>query len=170
MTVAVFPGSFDPLTVAHVAIADAVRSNCAVERVDLVISRQAMEKQARAHTSVEARVATIDEHRMRRPWLRSVVTEEQLLVDIAVGYDILVLGADKWHQVHDPRFYGDSEEARDTAIRRLPGLAIVRRAGSRLPASVHDSVLDVPTEFRDVSSTAVRGGRVEWRAVPGPAI
>lgn len=160
---AAFPGSFDPLTVAHLAVADAVRERRAVERVDLVLSRQALEKEGRAHTPVEDRAEHIGSHSTDRPWLGAVITEAQLLVDIAAGYDLLVVGADKWHQLHDPRFYGDSERARDDALARLPRLLVVPRAGIELPNSV-DEILRIEDRHRHVSSTAVRRGRDEWRA------
>lgn len=164
MTVrAAFPGSFDPLTVAHLAVADAVRDRHEVERVDLVLSRQALEKVGRAHTPVEERAAHIASHSVARPWLAAVVTEAQLLVDIAVGYDLLIVGADKWHQLHDPRFYGDSEQALDDALARLPRLLVVPRAGVELPVGV-DEILRIEDHHRHVSSTAVRRGREEWRA------
>lgn len=159
---AAFPGSFDPLTVAHLAVADAVRDHREVERVDLVLSRQALEKEGRAHTPVEDRAAHIESYSASRPWLGAVVTEAQLLVDIAFGYDLLVVGADKWHQLHDPRFYG-SERARDDALARLPRLLVVPRGGIELPGDV-DGILPIEDHHRHVSSTAVRGGRDEWRA------
>ena len=31
-----------------------------------------------------------------------------------------VIGADKWHQLHDLGFYDGSEAARDAALARLP--------------------------------------------------
>lgn len=160
---AVFPGSFDPLTVAHVAVADAVRAELAVE-VDLVISRVALDK-GRGITPVEERIMAILGLREARPWLGADMTDAQLLADIAEGYDVLVIGSDKWHQLHDERFYA-SPRARDEALARLPTLAVAPRAGVALPSSGDVVVLDVPEEHRHVSSTAVRDGRAEWRAHP----
>lgn len=160
---AVFPGSFDPLTVAHLAIADAVRDQLAVESVDLVVSRVALAKEDRRSTPVDARLAAIRRHCEMRPWLGARVTDAQLLVDIADGYDVLVIGADKWDQIHDVRFYG-SGRARDDAIARLPRLAIAPRAGASLPMDDNVHVLEVADHHRDVSSSAVRGGRADWRA------
>ncbi len=160
---AAFPGSFDPLTVAHLAVADAVREQHAVEQVDLILSVQALEKEGRAHTTVEARAAHIESHAAVRPWLGSVTTDAQLLVDIAEGYDLLVVGADKWHQLHDPRYYGESERARDEAIERLPRLVVVPRAGVALPHGPSELLL-IGEHHRHVSSTAVRRGREDWRA------
>ena len=63
-----------------------------------------------------------------RPWIGVAVTDDLHLADIAQGYDVLVLGADKWVQVLDPSFY-DSPTARDAAVRRLPRLAVAPRDG-----------------------------------------
>lgn len=160
---AVFPGSFDPLTVAHLAIADAVRNQLDVDVVDLVISFVALGKEGRPG-SVQDRVAAIRSHRDRRPWLDATATHAQLLADIADGYDVLVVGADKWHQLHDVRFYGGSSRARDEALARLPMVAVAPRAGSAVPADGEVHVLHLPDEHREISSTAVREGRDDWRA------
>ena len=40
----VYPGSFNPLTVAHLAIADAAFHTARLERLDLAISRAALGK------------------------------------------------------------------------------------------------------------------------------
>lgn len=159
---AVFPGSFDPLTVAHVAVADAVRAELSAVAVDLVISRLALDK-GHGTTPAEERITAILGLRAARPWLGANVTDAQLLADIAEGYDVLVLGADKWHQLRDERFYG-SRRARDEALARLPTLAVAPRAGVALPSSGVVHVLGVPEAHRHVSSTAVRDGRSEWRA------
>lgn len=157
---AVFPGTFDPLTIGHLAIADTAHEELDVERVDLVISLDPIGKQAR--TPVEARLAAVEGHRRDRPWLAARATDQRLVADIAAGYDVLVVGADKWHQLHDVAFY-ESPAARDDALRRLPPVAVAPRAGIDLPRhGVH--VLGVPERFQEVSSTAVRRGRAEWGA------
>ncbi len=161
---AVFPGSFDPLTVAHLAICDAVRALEGVDEVHLALSRVALEKEGRAQQTIDDRVEAIDSCRSGRPWLRCVVTDAQLLADIATGYDILVIGADKWHQMHDVRFYGGSPHARDVALTRMPRLAIAPRGDVFLPDEVGDRLLAIGEELRSVSSTAVREGRDDWLA------
>ncbi len=37
-----------------------------------------------------------------RPWLAATITDRQLIAEIASGYDVVVMGADKWAQVRDP--------------------------------------------------------------------
>ena len=42
---AAFPGSFNPLTVGHLAVAEAARAQCALDMVDLIVSRVALAKE-----------------------------------------------------------------------------------------------------------------------------
>jgi hypothetical protein len=84
-----------------------------------------------------------------------LVTDAQLLVDIGRGYDLLIVGADKWHQIQDPSFYAGSTSRRDAAMADLPPLAVVPRGADPVPA---DLVLAVGDRIDGVSSTAARGG------------
>ena len=160
----VYPGSFDPLTVAHLAIADAARDQCGLELLDLVVSHVALAKEDRRQAPPAERLAEIERATPDRPWLSARGTGAQLLADIADGYDLLVVGADKWHQLHDPRFYGGSEAAMRAALARLPPVAVASRAGVHLPTGARVTVLEVDPVHHEVSSTGVRAGRVEWRA------
>jgi len=165
MAVGVYPGSFDPLTTAHLAIADAAVSRFGLERLDLVLSRVALAKELHAQSSLAERLAAIERAAARHPNIRARVTDEQLLADIAAGYDVCVLGADKWHQLHDTEFYGGSDTARDAALARLPVLAVAPRADvASPPPGARVVLLDVDPSFHGVSSTEVRRGREEWRA------
>jgi len=156
-----FPGSFDPLTVAHLAVADAARARHQLDEVHLVVSHVALAKEDRRQAPVDERLAAITEAARSRPWLRARATQAQLLADIADGYDVLVLGADKWWQLHDAAFYG-TDAAMRSALERLPTLAVAPRAGVPAPPGVE--LLDVDPAHHEVSSTAVRAGRVDWRA------
>ncbi len=165
MRVGVFPGSFDPLTTAHLAIADAAIVACGLDQLDLVISRAALAKAPGGHTAIEARMAAIERAAVARPALRARSTEAQLIADVADGYDVCVIGADKWHQLHDLAFYDGSEAGRDAALARLPMLAVAPRHGVTVPATRDGLViLTIDAAFHTVSSTAVRAGREEWRA------
>ncbi len=155
----VFPGTFDPLTVAHLAIAHAAREQRDLDSIDLAISRVALKKESVGR--VEERARELERVARDLPWLGVVVTEHQLLADIAEGYDVLVLGADKWAQIQDPEFYGGSPAERDAAVTRLPEVAVAPRKGFRAPRRKR---LDVPRRYAVVSSTAVRSGREIWRA------
>ncbi len=161
----VFPGSFDPLTTAHLAIADAVTAALGLERLDLVMSEVALAKDHGGHAPLEDRLAAIAAAAVGRPHLRGRVISHRLIADIAEGYDVCVVGADKWHQLHDVAFYGGSAAARDAALARLPRLAVAPRPGVAAPALSGDAVLlDLDPALGEVSSTAVREGREEWRA------
>ncbi|HYD10495.1 MAG TPA: hypothetical protein VEA78_10360 [Acidimicrobiales bacterium] len=152
---AAFPGSFNPPTVAHLDIADAARRQCGVDRVDLVLSRVAINKETVERPTVDERADVLHAVAANgRPWLGVVVTDDRLLVDIADGYDVLVLGADKWAQVIDARYYGDDDAARDHAVARLPHLAFAPRVDTSAPPGA--TVLDVA--HHDVSSTRAREG------------
>ena len=159
----VYPGSFDPLTVAHLAIADAARDQVELDEVCMVISREPLGKRSDQQASVERRLSAIrDASSTGRAWLTCAATGDQLLVDIAQGYDYLILGADKAAQLQDPSFYGGSELERDAALARLPALVVAPRGAGVVPP--HSIVLELPGWVAGVSSTAVRSGRVEWQA------
>jgi hypothetical protein len=154
-----YPGTFDPPTIAHLAIAEAARQQCDLDAVDLIVNPSPLGKASVGPLAI--RVAMLEALAATRPWLGVVVTDRLHLADIAEGYDVLVLGADKWEQVLDARFYG-SEGARDAAVARLPKLAVAPRAGMALPATC--VVLEIDERLGGVSSTGARAGEVE--AVP----
>jgi hypothetical protein len=154
-----FPGSFNPLTVGHLAVAEAARNECRLDRVDLIVSRVALAKEDVQRPRLEDRLAVLRAAAASRPWLGVVATDQQLIADVAAGYDVVIMGADKWAQVVDLAFYGGSAEARDAALARLPPVALAPRPPFDIPAGA--VVLDVNHE---ASSTAVRDGRTEWMA------
>ena len=149
---AAYPGTFDPPTIAHLAIAEAARDQCGLTVVDLVVNRQPLGKAGMR--PLDQRVAMLEAVAATRPWLGVVVTDRVHLADIAEGYDVLVLGADKWAQVLDVAFY-ESTAARDAAVARLPRLAVAPRHAHDVPEGC--VVLDI--DLSHVSSTAARGGR-----------
>jgi hypothetical protein len=157
MAVAAYPGTFDPLTIAHLAVAEAAWRACGLERVDLVLSRDPIGKSDPA--PLEERIAALEAVCAERPWLAVAVTDARLIADVCAGYDVVVMGADKWAQVLDPSFHTD-EEAWRSSLGRLPLVAVARRGD--LPIEGDVLVLDV--DLPDVSSTAVRNGRRDWRA------
>lgn len=158
MRTGAYPGSFNPPTTAHLAIARAAMEQRRLTRVDLIVSRRALDKEHVERPLLEHRIAVLEEMARPRPWLGVVVTEHQLLVDMAEGHDVLVVGADKYEQLHDAGYYG-SARARDLALRRLPELAVVTRPPHLAPA---EHALHVPPECHEVSSTAARGGNRGW--------
>lgn len=161
-----YPGSFNPPTRAHLAIAAAARDACGLDRVDLVVSRVALAKEHLTDPPFDERIRRLEAVAAPRPWLGVVVSDRQLLVDLATGYDVLVMGADKWAQVLDPAFYGGSPAARDAAVAALPALAVATRPGCEVDLPADATVLRLPDEIARASSTAVRAGRTDWLAGP----
>lgn len=155
MTRGVFPGSFDPLTTAHVAIAEAAVHHAQLDHLDLAISRVALGKEDGGHAPVPDRVAAIERAARTRPWLGAVVTDARLIADVAHGYDVVVMGADKWSQVRDPAWYGGDHNARDAALARLPRVLVTPRPGYDTGGA---DILMIDDELAHVSSTRARAG------------
>lgn len=150
-----YPGSFNPPTVAHLAIADAARRAAALDRVDLVVSRVPLGKDVVEVPTLADRVAVLDVVAREHPWLGVHVTDDRLLVDIARGYDALIMGADKWAQVRDPVWY-ESAAARDVALARLPARVLVApRPGYDVEGA---ETLPIDDDHGVVSSSAARDG------------
>ncbi|HPB44906.1 MAG TPA: hypothetical protein PLP95_03555 [Microthrixaceae bacterium] len=162
--VGVFPGTFNPPTVAHLAVAEEARTTLELERVDLVVSRIPIGKEHLSTPSLDQRVEVLERLAGRVGWMRIVVSEQRLIVDIAAGYDVVIMGADKWGQVNDPVYYGGDSARRDDAVARLPRLALFDRADVAFNAGVRhitepDAVtLRLEARYLDVSSSAARAG------------
>lgn len=171
-----YPGSFDPPTVAHLAVAEAAIEAARLDRIDLVVSRSALGKTAPAARALDERLTVVRAVTETRPWLGVVVTDHQLVADLAQGYDAVVMGADKWRQVLDVAWYDGSPSMRDDALARLPPVLLAPRADDDLanlglgqldPDRV--TVLRVGSHHRAVSSSAVRAGHPgadRWAARP----
>lgn len=157
----VYPGSFNPPTIGHLAIAQAAAQQRGLDRVDLAVSRVALGKEPAVVPSFEDRIAVLEESVADIDGVEVVVTDQQLLVDIAQGYHVVVMGADKWAQVQDPAFYGNSVEARDRAVESLLELelAVAPRPPFAVPSGAE---LAIAPEMVEVSSSGARHGRLEW--------
>ena len=153
----VFPGSFDPPTTAHLAIAEAARHRHGLDSIDLAISRVALVKRTPDAAAFDERVRVLGLIAQRIAWLGVVVTDDQLVADIAAGYDVVIMGADKWAQVNDPAFYGGDPHARDLAVGHLPTVAIAPRPPWEAPDEFR---LEVDPIHRLTSSSRARAGEV----------
>ena len=119
VAVGAYPGTFNPPTVAHLAIAEAARQQGGLDRLDLVVSAMPLGKDP-ARPPLERALAVLEAIAATRPWLGVRVTDQQLIADVAAGYDAVVVGADKWLQIVDPAWYGGSPAARDRPWRGCP--------------------------------------------------
>jgi hypothetical protein len=160
-----YPGTFDPPTVAHLAIAEAALRQGGLHRICLVVSRSPLGKDPAVPT-FEHRLSVLSEVAASRPWLDVAVSEHTLIADLANGYDAVVMGTDKWQQVCDPVWYGGSVRDRDAALDSLPRILLANRSGQREILTLPDGalVLAVDEAHQDVSSSAVRAGRLDWMA------
>src|SRR3974390_1495922 len=103
MRVGAYPGTFNPPTVAHLAIAEAAWRQGDLDRVELVVSLQPLGKSDGPPPGPAA----------SRPGVSVGTTGLRLVAELAAGSDAIVLGADKWLQVLDEEWYGGSPAARD---------------------------------------------------------
>lgn len=154
----IYPGSFNPPTTAHLLITDIARRSRQLDEVVWSVSRVALAKEHVERPRFDHRMQVLADVCDGVDWLRFDVTEAQLLVDISVGYDVLIMGADKWHQIQDPVFYDDDPAQRDAAMAALPELAVAPRPPLEIPDAV---ALDIPEWAWDISSTEARGGARE---------
>jgi nicotinic acid mononucleotide adenylyltransferase len=154
----VYPGSFNPPTTAHLHIAEAAREQRGVDVVVFVVSRSALAKQTVQHPEFHHRMHVLADSVAEHPWIEVRTTGLQLLSEIAAGFDLLVMGADKWQQINDPVWYGDDSYRRDSALRSLPEVAIAPRPPIPVP---REHTLEVHEDHAHTSSTLARSGALE---------
>lgn len=140
-------------------MAEAARRQGRLDRVELVVSEVGLGKDGPTVADVAERREVLLAVTATRPWLSVRTTTAQLVTEIAAGYDAVILGADKWAQLMDPRWY-PSLDARDAALERLPDVLVAPRPPFPLPSGL--TILDLDAAYAEVSSTAVRAGRWEW--------
>lgn len=158
--IGVYPGSFNPLTIAHVEIARVAKEKHHLDQVHLVVSEVALDKEAPPGPSFDERIVALRKHAAATTWLEIRITDMQLVADIAEGYDLVIMGADKWLQLHDERYYSSAQE-RDDALARLPPKAIAPREGFDVSP---DLLLDIDPSFWAVSSTLARSTHAHYLA------
>jgi nicotinic acid mononucleotide adenylyltransferase len=158
--IGVYPGSFSPPTIAHLAVARAACEQGGLDYVELVVSTSALGKPV-SSPCAEHRVGLLAELRTTFPWLRARTSELQLVADLARDYDAVVLGADKWAQLQEPHWY-PTAAARDEALAALPPVLVAPRPPYSLPSDRRVTSLEIDSVLGDVSSSAVRAGRQAW--------
>ncbi|MFT5201726.1 MAG: hypothetical protein ACI9C1_001104 [Candidatus Aldehydirespiratoraceae bacterium] len=157
--IGVYPGSFNPPTWAHLEIAVAALTAHQLDRLDLAVSTVALGKGEIARPTFDERLDVIRSSVLDFAGIEVVITSAQLIADIAAGYDVVVMGADKWAQVNEPSWYGDDPTERDAAIAALPTLALAPRPPHPIPD--HHRLM-VPDDLLEISSTAAREGRLDY--------
>ena len=112
----VYPGSFNPPTVGHVAIVEAAIRLHDLDRIDLVVSEVALAKPLIEKPSLEERLQVISASFADFPEVNVLQTSLQLIADIARGYDVVVMGADKWAQINDVKFYDNEAHMQEQSL------------------------------------------------------
>ncbi len=175
--VGLLAGSFNPLTLAHVALGEAARVSASLDTVVWACTKVTVDKEhveraslvdRLAHVQAYVRVHESDAVALLNRGLY-VEQAEALRAVLAPGADLaLVIGFDKVVQIFDPRYYSD----RDAALRKLFSLARLlvaprdgagRRALTALVARSENkpfanrvSYVEVPARFAEDSSTLAR--------------
>jgi nicotinic acid mononucleotide adenylyltransferase len=120
--VGLFAGSFNPLTLAHVALARAARREAQLDLVVWAFAAVTVDKERVARASLPDRLAQMAAYVRRRQHDALVVLNHGLYVDEARALRTLLpqdaeltilLGFDKIVQIFDPRYYEDRDAALD---------------------------------------------------------
>lgn len=177
-TVALLPGSFNPPTAAHVALARAGLDH-GVDLVLFALAARTVDKEVVTGAALEDRLLLLELIAAGDPRLGVVLVNRGLYVDQAaavraafprIAEVVFLVGHDKIVQIFDPRYYDD----RDAALERLFGLArilVAPRAedGPDELAALLDEpanrrfapavgAIDLPSELRHQSASDVRAG------------
>jgi len=173
---ALLPGSFNPPTLAHVALAHA-GLGLGMSAAYFTLATRTVDKEAVSGASLDDRLLLLDMLVRHDGRLGVMVVNRGLYVDQAalvraafpaVTDIAFLVGFDKIVQIFDPRYYDD----RDAALERLFGLArflvapraehgpdeldaLLARAENRRFAH-RVARIDMPTSLRLVASSAVR--------------
>jgi nicotinamide-nucleotide adenylyltransferase len=184
---ALLPGSFNPPTDAHIALADLALASGRVDALSYVLASRTVNKERIEGASLADRLICLSELVEARPRQGVLLVNRGLYVDQAElvrqmmpDLDELwfVVGYDKIVQIFDPRYYQD----RDAALDRLFGLAsflVSTRAPAR-PQDLDDFLarpenrshaakvvrLDLPPRYQVLSSTQAREATRHGEASP----
>ncbi len=151
---ALLPGSFNPLTQAHAALADLALKSGRVDQVWYLLATRTVDKERIEGASLADRLVCLTEYTRKRPRQGVLLVNRGLYVDQAelVRREMpfldelwFVVGFDKIIQIFDPRYYRD----RNAALDRLFALASFL-VSPREPAGPDDldAFLDEPENRR----------------------
>lgn len=170
-------GSFNPLTLAHTALAEKAIEAFALDRVYFTLAKVTVDKEQVTGMSLEDRLLSLSLYAERHARVGVALVNRGLYFEQAQAFHSLLgdqaklsflIGMDKLLQIFDPRYYVD----RDAALRQLFSLAslIVANRGdmdeqsfSQLlnrpenqPFRQHVQFFTLPATITDLSATQVR--------------
>ena len=180
----ILSGAFDPLTYAHLALAERAREAYSLDEVLFALSKVIVGKEVVGEACFEDRLLML-QLLAGRHGFRVVLFNRGLYVEQAEALKqafpsaqpFFLVGFDKIVQIFDPCYYAD----RDAALRRLFELAafsvaprqdrglqdlarLLRRRENR-PYQTKVLYLSLPDEYRGLSSTLVREAVKEGRSI-----
>lgn len=174
---ALLPGSFNPPTNAHLALAEAARRDAGVDWVGYLLATRTVNKEQIEGADLADRLLLLEYIARARPGEGVTVVNRGLYVDQArivrtarptLRELTFVVGFDKIVQIFDPRYYDDYTAALDTLF-SLASFLVAPRAGAG--ADELQSLLATPAvrryadgvrplalapRYQDQSSTRVR--------------
>jgi len=175
--VGLLAGSFNPLTTAHVTLAETARAAAGLDVVVWTCALVSVDKEQVTRAALADRLAQLMAYVRGAPGNALLLVNRGLYVDqalltqrlVATPAEIaIVIGFDKVVQILDPRYYAD----REAALRELFAAArlLVAPRGRDSRASLgallerpenrdfaaHITYLDVPAAYADASSTLAR--------------
>lgn len=182
-SIAVIPGSFNPLTVAHAALGSAVKRMGVGSFVYFLLSKVTVGKEQLLGARMEDRLLVLQAYTEARGATGTLITNRGLYVDEAAAVreafpdlrDLnFIIGHDKLIQIFDRRYYLD----RDAALRELfsranlvvanrtlsgpreidrtPSMSEIMRGRENERYFAQTSTLDWPASLSEVSSTEIR--------------
>jgi len=173
----ILSGSFNPLTNAHLAIAEAAKAAYHLDEILFAISRVTIDKEAVREACLEDRLLLLRLFAEHHHGFGVVLVSHGLYADQAQAFrrtfpalaelDFLV-GFDKLVQLFDPRYYADRETALHTFFAQARLITAPRNDKSledldrllKLPEhrafSTKVLPLSLPEEYRGLSATQVR--------------
>jgi nicotinamide-nucleotide adenylyltransferase len=173
---AVFPGAFNPPTLAHLALATTVR-DLGFDVVAFALATRTIDKEDAAGLALEERLALLAVMAAGEQRLGALVQNRGLYAEQALAVrsawpaldDLaFVVGMDKVAQIFEPRYYVDYDRSLATlfanarllvAARGALDRAALERRLAAAPASRHRERvewIELDPRWRDVSASAVR--------------
>ena len=175
--VGLLPGSFNPLTSAHIALAEAARGAANLDAVAWSIAARTVDKEHVTRATVPDRLAQLAAYVLLERTDAVVLLNRGLYVEqvralrtLARGTTELaiVVGIDKVVQILDPRYYADRNMALDDLFSHATLLVAPRQNDERAsleellsrPENVryapYITYVNVPSRYRTQSSTEAR--------------
>lgn len=175
--IGVISGSFNPLTLAHIALAESARRSAGLDLVVWAIAARTVDKEGVVRATIADRLAQLSAYAQWAPADAVVLLNRGLYVEQADALRSLrgggvhlaiVVGFDKIVQIFDPHYYTDRDAALDKLFARARLLVAPREdedegalrnlLAQPQNATYADRVayIDLARRYRSDSSTTVR--------------